>query len=264
MQRLRALIVDDEFHARENLAMMLADFCPEIEVVGSAPGVEEALAGIRQLKPDVVFLDIRMPSGSEGFDLLDSLEDKNFMVVFVTAFKDYAIQAFNANAIHYILKPIDIEDLQSAVARLLSYRDAFAGNRENFDNYHRSLQSLTDMVRNHRRPQRITLFHARGFRIVDPRNIVRLEAENNCTMLYFTDGTRYLDTKTLKVFEDTLDPENFIRVHKSHMINLDYLREYLSNEGGEAVMHDGYHVPVSRNKLSEFLAAVKRGRGDNG
>ncbi|MBL7941564.1 MAG: LytTR family transcriptional regulator, partial [Flavobacteriales bacterium] len=87
--------------------------------------------------------------------------------------------------------------------------------------------------------------------------IVRLEAENNCTMLYFSDGSRYLDTKTLKVFEDTL-PGRFMRVHKSHIINLDYLREYLSQDGGLAVMHDGYHVPVSRNKLPEFLAAVKK------
>ncbi|MBL7942446.1 MAG: response regulator, partial [Flavobacteriales bacterium] len=162
--RLKALIVDDEFHARENLAMMLTDFCPAVEVIGDASGVDEAREKILALHPDVVFLDIRMPSGSEGFDLLDSLPDKDFMVVFVTAFKDYAIQAFNANAIHYILKPIDIEELQSAVARLEEYKASFSASRENFENYLKSVQSLTEMVRNHQYPQRITLFHSRGFR----------------------------------------------------------------------------------------------------
>src|SRR5690554_7632415 len=104
---LRAIIVDDEDLARKNLAIMLENYCPEIDVIGEAGDIDEAESIIKSAQPDVVFLDIRMPSGSEGFDLLERLENRNFLVVFVTAFKDYAIRAFQTNAVHYILKPID-------------------------------------------------------------------------------------------------------------------------------------------------------------
>ncbi|MDZ4822330.1 MAG: LytTR family DNA-binding domain-containing protein [Flavobacteriales bacterium] len=257
-QKLTALIVDDEFHARENLRMLLQEFCPEVNVLESAGTVEEGRKKILELQPQIVFLDIRMPSGAEGFDLLDSLEEKNFMVVFVTAFKDYAIRAFNANAIHYILKPIDIEDLQSAVNKLVEYHESFLENHENFLRYMQSISELSAMVRSQKKPQRITLYHTRGFRIVNQEDIVHLEAENNCTMLFFRDGTKYLDTKTLKIFEETLPDDDFMRIHKSHIVNMNCISEYLSHDGGLAVMKDGYHVPVSRNKLSEFLSRLKR------
>lgn len=257
-KQLSALIVDDEFHARENLRMLLNEFCPDVQVVDTAGGVGEARQKIISLKPQVVFLDIRMPSGTEGFELLDSLNDKNFMVVFVTAFKDYAIRAFNANAINYILKPVDIEELQNAVKRLVEYRESFTENQANFSSYLQSINELSELIRNHKKPQRITLYHTRGFRIVNEEDIVRLEADNNCTMLYFSDGTKYLDTKTLKVFEELLPEDDFLRIHKSHIVNLNYVREYLSQDGGLVALRDGYHVPISRNKLSEFLARIKK------
>ena len=106
--KLKAIVVDDEELARKNLGMLLEEYCPTVEVIGSAGNVTEAKEVIERMKPDVVFLDIRMPSGSEGFDLLDEIENRDFLVVFVTAFKDYALRAFQANAIHYVLKPIDI------------------------------------------------------------------------------------------------------------------------------------------------------------
>ena len=120
--KLNALIVDDEELARKNLQMLLEEYCEDVEVIGQAGTIKDAKEKIETLKPDVVFLDIRMPSGSEGFDLLESIEERNFMVVFVTAFKDYALRAFNANAIHYVLKPVDIEDLQQAVEKVKESR----------------------------------------------------------------------------------------------------------------------------------------------
>ena len=115
---IRTIIVDDELLARENLKLLLSDFCENVEVVGEADSVDAAIDAITELKPTLVFLDIRMPSGIEGFELLEKIDTKDFVVIFVTAFKDYAIKAFNANAIHYILKPIDVEDLQNALKKV--------------------------------------------------------------------------------------------------------------------------------------------------
>jgi two-component system LytT family response regulator len=116
---------------------------------------------------------------------------------------------------------------------------------------------LTSLVKTQGKPSRITLYHSKGFRIVDPKDIVRLEADGNCTMIFFADGNKYLDTKTLKTFEETLDEDKFFRVHKSHLINLDHLREYLNSDGGQVVMKDGTLVPVARGRLAEFLAKIK-------
>ncbi|MCB0761171.1 MAG: response regulator transcription factor [Flavobacteriales bacterium] len=256
--KLTAVLVDDEQLARENLRMLLEDFCPEIEVIGTAGGVREALEVIRQKQPQVVFLDIRMPSGAEGFDLLDQLPDKNFQVVFVTAFKDYAIQALNANAIHYLLKPIDIEDLQNAVAKLVEYQGAFKESESNLNTYLQSVAELTRTMQNPTQPTRLTLYHSKGFKIVPVDEIIRLEADGGCTAFYFADGTRYLDTKNLKTYEDLLDPAKFLRIHKSYMINLQYLREYSSHDGHFAIMSDRSSVPVARARLSEFLSATGR------
>lgn len=257
-KRLRALLVDDEMLARENLDLMLNEFCPEVEVVGKAGGVEEALEQIQALRPDVVFLDIRMPSGSEGFDLLDRLERRDFQVVFVTAFKDYAIRALNASAVHYVLKPVDIEDLQHAVSKLLDMHEAIQGSEQSRQDYAQSLDNLRQNIRSNEPPRRLTLYHNKGFRIVDVDDIVRLEAADSCTRFFFNDKSDYLDTKTLRVYDEILQGRSFARVHKSHMINLDHLKEYDNRDGHFVKLSDGSRVPVARAKLSWFLSLVKQ------
>jgi two-component system LytT family response regulator len=257
MNRLQALIVDDEMHARENLRMLIEEFCPEITVVGQASGVSEALEKIASLLPDVVFLDIRMPSGAEGFDVLEKSTELNFQVVFVTAFKDYAVRAFNANAVHYILKPIDIDDLIAAAGKLSSYQKTLVENAGSRVDYNSSLRELTSNMRSNNYPSKLTLYHAKGFKIVNTNDIVRLEADGACTHLFFKDGSRYTDTKNLKVFEDLLEPHTFCRVHKSFMINLLELTEYVHTDGGEAIMSDKSRIPIARARLVDFLAAVK-------
>ncbi len=255
--QLKALLIDDELHARENLRMLLEEFCPEVEVVGDAGGVTEGLMAVERLKPDVVFLDIRMPSGSEGFDFIRKLGEPEFQIVFVTAFKDYAIQAFNANAIHYILKPIDIDDLREAVLKLVEYHKLFDQNIESQPMYVDSLKMLSETLRANERPKRLTLHHSKGFKIVATDEIVHLESDGNCTRLFFKDTTTFLDSRHLKVYEDMLPPELFCRVHRSHLINLAELREYLHVDGNIAVMSDGAHIPVARARLSDFLSRVK-------
>lgn len=257
MDKLKSLIVDDESLARKNLQMMIEEFCPEIEIVGEAGGVDEAKEKIKTLQPDVVFLDIRMPSGSEGFQLLEEVKDNNFMVVFVTAFKDYAIKAFNANAVHYILKPIDIDDLTAAVEKLIESRKNIQDDPSNYDSYVSSLKNLSDELVHNKKSHKITISHTKGLKLVDDHDIVHLEASGNCTTIYFKEGTRYLDTRTLKIYEQMLDPDRFYRVHKSHIINLDYLKEYLSEDGHNAVLEGGIQVPVARNRLTEFIKTIK-------
>src|SRR5690554_4074664 len=187
---LRAIIVDDEELARKNLNIMLENHCPEIEIIGQAGDIDEAEKEIIEKQPDVVFLDIRMPSGSEGFDLLERLEDRKFLVVFVTAFKDYAIRAFQTNAVHYLLKPIDDEDLRTAVDKLIATKETFTKHPENYDNYFDALQNLADRLIHNKATNRIAISHTKGVKIVEDDNIAYLEASGNCSMIYFKDGTR--------------------------------------------------------------------------
>lgn len=258
-KKLRALIVDDEEYARKNLIMLIDDFCPEIEVVGEASGKEQAKNLIASVKPDVVFLDIRMPSGAEGFELLDEVEEKNFLVVFVTAFKDYAVRAFNASAVYYLLKPIDIDDLRSATEKLVDAHKVFGEDPDNYVTYFRSLNNLSDQLLRNKPTNRIAISHTKGLKIVEDDTISHLDASGNCTTIYFNDGTRYLDTRTLKIYENILNPAKFFRIHKSHIINLKNLAEYVNEDGHFAVLKNGLKVPVARNRVSEFVKLLKQG-----
>jgi two-component system LytT family response regulator len=198
-----------------------------------------------------------MPSGAEGFELLEELEEKDFFVVFVTAFKDYAIKAFNASAVYYILKPIDIEELQTAVEKLKISKQIFAENPQNFDLYFSSLRNLSDSLLRNKPSNRIAISHTRGLKIIEDDTITHLEASGNCTMLFFNDGTRYLDTRTLKTYENLLNPLKFFRVHKSHIINLDLLTEYVNEDGHFAVLKNNLRIPVARNRVTEFVKMLK-------
>ncbi len=254
---LTAVIIDDEHHARENLKFLVEEFCPEIKVLGLGDGIKTGKEIIAVYKPDVVFLDIRMPSGSEGFDLLAELDDKEFQVVFVTAFKDYAIRALNAKALHYILKPIDIEDLRTATEKLLEYHSSFKENKFNKEYYKESLDNLKSEILKLSGERKITLFHARGFKIVKESEIMYLLADDNRTKLFFSDGTAYLDSKTIKVFEEMLSSDSFLRIHKSHIINLHFLKEYHNHQGNIVELEDGTQLTVSRARLNTLLERVK-------
>lgn len=255
--KLRALVVDDEEFARKNLTMLLEEYCPEVEVIGEASRKDQAKAIIESSNPDVVFLDIRMPSGAEGFELLEEIENKDFLVVFVTAFKDYAIRAFNASAIYYLLKPIDIEELQSAVKKVTETRQTFNESPDNYDTYFDSLQELSHNLLNNKQSNRIAISHTKGLKLVDDDTITHLEASGNCTTIYFKDGTRYLDTRTLKIYENLLNPQKFSRIHKSHIINLELMKEYVNDDGHFAVLEGGIRVPIARNRVTDFVKMLK-------
>ncbi len=252
---LRALIVDDERLARENLSMLLEQYCEDVEVVGTAGSVEDAIQAIKDLKPEVVFLDIRMPSGIEGFDLLDAVDTSGILIVFVTAFKDYAIKAFQANAIHYLLKPIDIGDLQNAVGKLVD--QAGKATTDTGANYQQLLNSVKEAI-HLKANQKIAISHSKGIKLVEDNSISHIEASGNCCTLHFENGDTYLDTRTLKWYDDILDKHKFIRIHKSHLINMNFVKEYIHVDGHRVILKSGESVPISRNRLSEFISRIKR------
>ena len=253
---IKTLVVDDELLARENLKLLLSEYCQGLEVVGEADSIETAVEEIKRLKPELLFLDIRMPSGLEGFDLLEHIDTKDLIIVFVTAFKDYAIKAFNANAIHYVLKPVDIEDLQNAVKKVVEYHEMKNSLPSSDFNYAALIENLKDSL--HKEAQeRIAIHHSKGIKLVEVKDILRLEADGNCTNIYFKTGDSYLDTRTLKIYEEIL-PHQFIRTHKSHIVNINSVKEYVHTDGHRVILDDNSSAPVSRGKLSEFLTLLKK------
>jgi len=251
-KKIRAVIIDDELFARENLKLLITEHCTNIEIVGEGDGLESALKVITACSPDLVFLDIRMPSGAEGFELLDMIPNKTFKVIFITAFKDYAIKAFKSNAIDYLLKPVDIDELQEAVNKLANFNNT---SNIDFENYLERLKTLTkEMVI---KKEKIAISHQKGIKIVYQKDIIRLNAEGNCTMLYFINGNHFLDTRTLKVYENLLDHNLFYRIHKSHIINLNYITDYINENGSVVKLKNGDEIPISRSKISEFTSLLK-------
>lgn len=253
--KIRAIIVDDEMPARENLRFMLNDYCPDVEVVGTADGVKNALELFQKEKPDLIFLDIRMPSGAEGFDLLSKLSEENFYVVFVTAFKEYAIRAFENRALHYILKPIDETDLIETVNRLKDRMSSDLVSEEGAMEYRESLKRIESEVQRHGRPRRLTIHHSKGIKIIDPDDITHLEGSGNCSILHFSNQSQYFDTRTLKIYEVLLD-QSFFRIHKSFIVNLKEVAEILHGDEQVVVLKNGSRIPVSRERKKELIDRI--------
>ncbi len=249
---LKALIVDDEFHARSNLEMLLDNYCEDVEVIGSAASPSEARTLLEKNKVDVIFLDIKMP-GEDGFEFLKSIEDKSFGVIFITAYNEYALDAFKADAIDYLEKPIDIDELIGAVDKIRRIKTSDAPISLNED--------LVDLIKSVVNKQidfeKTSIPTKDGLVIVNNQDIVHLEASESYTTIFLTDGKKYLSSKNIKVFEENLNPNIFFRTHKSHIINFaHHLKEFNRSLGNLAVMSNDKQIPVSRRKLTEFLSKI--------
>ncbi len=241
---MKAVVVDDIEKFRDNLIQDLNDYCPEIEVVGTADGVVSAAKEIKAKNPDVVFLDIQINQGT-AFDLLEVLGDINFKIIFTTASDEYAIKAFKLSAIDYLLKPIDIDELKSAVSKL---------SKDNEDDYQLLKSNIKEEDKSNKR---LALHSQDKIDIVEIGNIVRCESNVNYTQFYFVDGSKMLVTKTLKEFDKMLSEFGFYRVHQSHLINIDHLKEYVKIDGGYLKMQDGSSVPISTRKKSSVLKLLQ-------
>jgi two-component system, LytTR family, response regulator len=245
---MKAVIIDDEQDSRQILANYLAKYCPDITVCGFGESVSTGLGAIQKHNPDIVFLDIEMPYGN-GFDLLDKVGEHTFETVFVTAFGNYAIQALNQSAAYYLLKPIDIDELVKAVEKIKTERAE--------KNYTQHARVLMDNMKGGGQ-QKIMLPTLAGFEIVNIGKILYCEAADNFTKFYFDEGQPLLICRTLKYFEDVLQPHGFLRIHRSYMINPVFVVRYSKGKGGYVTMKNNQELEVSANKKQEFLSLFER------
>lgn len=243
---MKALIVDDIAEARQTLARDIRDYCSDVELLGEAEGVVSGAKMIRELKPELVFLDVEMGDGN-GFDMLDIVNDMRCKVIFITGSDAYAVKAFRYAALDYLLKPVDPEDLQKAVEKA---RKSVAEPE--------ALKLLKEQMQSPKKaPERLALHTQDKVFIVAITEIIRCESDGNYTKFYINGNKALLVTRTLKEFDDLLSPYDFIRVHQSHLIHLKYLKEFNKRDGGYLVMHDGASVPVSTRKRAEVLERLE-------
>jgi two-component system LytT family response regulator len=245
---IRAIIVDDEEYNRENLNSLIAEYCKDVEVVGLADTVDTAFKLIRSQKPDLVFLDIKMPK-KDGFKLLESLSEINFEVIIVTAYNQYAIKAIKFCAVDYLLKPIDIVELTNAVENVSRRIKQKLENDQ--------LRQLTNFF-NISAPTKIGLASQNRVDFVEISNICRCESDDNYTHFFLNNGEKMTVSKTLKEFEELLVDYGFIRIHQSHLVNSSHIKSYQKSDGGYITMNDGTVIPISRTKRNEIIGLIKK------
>lgn len=247
---VKAIIIDDEKKSREALVSLLERYCPNVIISGEAQGVQTGIKQIRENKPDVIFLDIQMQDGS-GFRLLESFDEVNFEIIFVTAFDQYAIKAIKYSALDYLLKPIIPDELIEAVSKVEDRKIIKNAN------INQNIDVLLDNIKTtNSESKKIILTTAEKIHVIHVSEILRCESDNYYTNFFFTDGTRLLISKTLKENEKMLTDHNFIRPHKSHLINVAYIKGYLKNDGGFILMSDDSKVPVSRRRKELIIETI--------
>ena len=244
--KLRAIIVDDEFTGINSLHILLERHCPEVKSVAETKSASTAIELIENYLPDIVFLDINMPE-MNGFELLDKLKWKNFNLIFSTAHQEYALRALKANAIDYLLKPIDPEELKSAIRRVVD-KKLHTQNFSNDESYLNLLNSLKNNTH-----QKIIVHSKNGVEAIETTEIVSLEAKSNYTQINLINSKCILSSKTLKEFEEQLCSQgsNFMRVHNSFIINLTKVSRYLKF-AENIVMVDAQTIPISKSRKDHF------------
>lgn len=243
---LKAVMIDDDESNLSSLSEKLNKHCPQVEIIARCSSASEGIQAIDNLKPDIVFLDIEMPV-MNGFVMLQQLSYKEFELIFVTAYDHYAIKAIRFSALDYLVKPVEIEELKSAVAKVA----------ENHSRKDKGLQlELLLEYLDKKRPRRITIPTSDGLQFIDLENIIYLEASNNYTNVYLANQQKYLVTRTLKDFEQILPAETFLRIHHSTIINRDFIEKYIRGDGGQVMMRNGIVLDVSKRKKIEFLEAI--------
>lgn len=250
MNKINAVLIDDEPRGLSALAKLLEFHCPEVEVMQSCRRASEAKAAIERLHPELVFLDIEMP-GKNGFELLDELPSIDFEIIFVTAHNDYTTQALHLSAVDYLLKPVNENLLTEAVNRAAKRIGSKVGALPVETFLHNMQQAGT--------PQKLKLCipFSKGFQVVDIQKIIYIEADGNYSNFHFTDRPVVCASKTIHEYESLLDDCNFLRIHKSYVINLDHMTNYIKGEGGNVIMTGGKEIEVSRRKKEVLLRKMK-------
>ncbi len=250
---LTAVIIEDEEKGLENLQRMLAEHCDDVEIVGSADGVESGyeLFSDPTLKVDIAFMDINLHDG-KVFQLLNRLRPIDFDIIFVTAYDQFAVQACEYASIGYILKPIDPDQLITAVSRINPRRQSRTEER---------LEVMQNYTNHPNAFEKMSIAALDGIHFVKIRAIIRFEAEDNYTHIFLDGGQRITASKTIKAYEDLLGPFNFYRVHKRHVINLNYMKKFVKGDGGYLIMDDGINIEVSRRRRPAFMEKLRQLQG---
>ncbi|MDD2257039.1 MAG: LytTR family DNA-binding domain-containing protein [Bacteroidales bacterium] len=249
MEGLKTLVIEDEKHVRELLVTSLQNYCPKARVVGQADGVKAGLRAIADWAPDLVFLDIQLGDGT-AFDLLKQVEHPSFAIVFVTAYGQFALQAFRAAALDYLLKPIHIEALQESVDRAWEQRGMRQVNVQ--------LRQFMENAQSRPDEKKLVLKTLDAMHVVRVRDVLRCEAEHNYTTFFLRNGKRIVVSRTLREFEELLENHRFFRSHQSHLVNMDCVQCFEKREGGCLRMEDGSSVPVSKRKREELMEVLDR------
>lgn len=246
---LKALLVDDEVNNLDNLSLLLAAHCPEVSIAGRAVSAADARRQIETLQPDLVFLDIRMPE-QNGFELLQSLREISFEVIFVTAYDQYGIQAIKFSALDYLLKPINTTELKSAVQKALE--------RAHKKEQQYLLENMLHVFRHQHERERhkIALPVSGEVLLVRPMEIMYCFASNTYTTFYLSDARKVLVAKPIRDYEELLQPYGFLRVHQSYLVNKDCVKSFSRRDGYALVLADGTEVPVSRQKKEWVMSEL--------
>ncbi|WP_407430809.1 LytR/AlgR family response regulator transcription factor [Arcticibacter sp.] len=244
---LQAIIVDDEEYSRKSLFFLIQENCPNVHVSYIAQSAQDARDFIASNRIDLAFLDIAMPRET-GFDLLPALQKQNIMVIFTTAYDQYALKAIRSNAVDYLLKPIDISELKESVSKA----ERWAGLISTQSSSAKTEPRADDSAKSAEPRSKITLPHAHGYHVIDLDEIMYVEADSNYSIFHLKQGDKMLISKPLKEFERYLQEGNFMRIHKSVIINFRFVREYSSKNGTQVTLKDGTILPVSRRRSNEF------------
>lgn len=245
MTSLRVIIIEDEYHNRETLKSFLADYCPEVEVLGEATDVQEAVEKITLHQPNLIFMDIELQTGT-GFDVLQKVKHLDFHLIFTTAFEHYAIKAIKFSSIDYLLKPIDLDELLEAVhkAKELIQTESRQHLLENL---------LNNFQSGNPENRKICLSTSEGVEFIPVNQILHCEANGSYTDFHLKDERKLMVSKNLKEYENLLTDSNFMRVHNSFLINLSEVKKFVKSEGGYIVMNNEKQVSISNSKREEFL-----------
>jgi len=242
---IRAILIDDELNSIETLSILLANYCPEVEIIDKCMSAKKGLEAIESLKPELVFLDIEMPI-MNGFELLEQIKQINFCIIFTTSYDQYAIRAFQFSALDYLLKPIGPKELVNAVSKVQSQKSFPSAEQ---------LNMLMGRIKNEGRSfTKVAVPTAEGFELIPSEEIIFCEATDNYTYFFLKSKEKIIACRTLKEIETRLnDFEFFIRVHHSYIINLNEVKKYVRGDGGYLVMCNGATVNVSRNRKDALL-----------
>jgi two-component system LytT family response regulator len=257
---MKALIVDDEPHCIGALEIILEDVAPEVEVLATCTSGKEALKALELHDPEVLFLDIAMPR-MNGFEMLAQVEDPQFEIVFTTAYDRYALQALKVSAVDYLLKPIDVDELQQALVKVKQRIVAKQTIKDSSSPFTSPAERWTMVLENFRNDApafpNIAFPTANGYEMVRIADILYVEADGNYTRIYLDEKKSIYISKTLKDIQKLLVHYPFVRVHHSHLVNRNHIKRYIRGEGGQVVLGNGDTINVSRRRKPELMRALK-------